>query len=156
MSTNITEMGPVDYLVVEFPRGRMSGEALPMLVDLTDHGIVRILDMVLIRKLPDGSVLRINLEDGGGDDEEHLKVFAGASSGLLEQDDIDSVASVIDEGSAAAILLYENTWAAPLATALRRGGAQMVAGGRIPVQALLASLDAAEAAAKQTSSNTKE
>jgi hypothetical protein len=150
MSSDIEEMGPIDYLVVEFPGSRMSGEGLPLLVDLVDRGIIRILDLVFIRKLPDGAVVRIELADAGrGDGEANLSVFEGASSGLLDQEDIDAAAEVIQPGSTAGLLIYENRWAAPLATALRRGGAQMLVGGRIPIQALLAALDAAEAAAQR-------
>jgi hypothetical protein len=155
MSFDINEMGPVDYMVVEFPGGRMSGEALPMLVDLADRGIVRILDLAFIRKLGGGEVVRIEIGNGGDGQDDRLKVFEGASSGLIDDEDINNVASVIGEGSAAAMLLYENRWAAPLATTLRRAGAQLVAGGRIPVQALLASLDAAEAASQKTTSSSR-
>jgi Family of unknown function (DUF6325) len=149
MSTDIEEMGPIDYMIVEFPGSRMSGEGLPLLVDLVNRGIIRILDLVFIRKLPDGAIVRLELNaptDGQAD----LSVFEGASSGLLDQEDIDAAAKAIEPGSTAGLIIYENRWAAPLATALRRGGAQLVAGGRIPVQALLAALDAAEAAARRT------
>ena len=146
MRSDIDEMGPIDYLVIEFPHGRLSGEGLPLLVDLAARGIVRILDLSFIRKLPNGSVLQIELTGLSGDDVTQLAVFNGASSGLLDQEDIDAAARVIEPGSIAGLMVYENLWAAPLATALRRGGAQLVAGGRIPVQALLASLEAAEAA----------
>jgi hypothetical protein len=145
---DLQEMGPIDYLVVEFPGSRMSGEGLPLLVDLVDRGVIRILDLVFIRKLPDGAVMRVDLTapgDGGAD----LAVFEGASSGLLDQEDIDAAAGAIEPGSSAALLVYENRWAAPLATALRRGGAQLVAGGRIPVQAVLAALDATEVASRR-------
>jgi Family of unknown function (DUF6325) len=145
MSSDLEEMGPIDYLVIEFPGSRMSGEGLPLLVDLADRGIIRILDLVFIRKLPDGTVVRLELSGGQAGGGAELSVFAGASSGLLDPGDIDAVAEVILPGSTAGVLVYENRWAAPLATALRRGGAQLLAGGRIPVQALLAALDAAEA-----------
>ncbi|HYW25754.1 MAG TPA: DUF6325 family protein [Terriglobales bacterium] len=138
-------MGPIDYLVVEFPGSRMSGEGLPLLVDLVDRGIIRILDLVFIRKLPDGTAMRVELASLGTNGQSDLSVFEGASSGILDQGDIDAAAEAIQPGSTAGLLVYENRWAAPLATALRRGGAQLVAGGRIPVQALLAALDAAEA-----------
>jgi len=149
VKSDIDEMGPIDYLVVEFPGSRMSGEGLPLLVDLVDRGIIRILDLVFIRKLPDSSVVRVDLTrlQPGGDAD--LSVFDGASSGILDQEDIDAAAAAIEPGSTAGLLIYENRWAASLATALRRGGAQMVAGGRIPIQALLAALDAAEAASRQ-------
>jgi hypothetical protein len=150
MSTDIEEMGPIDYLVIEFPGSRMSGEGLPLLVDLVDRGIVRILDLVFIRKLPDGTVMRVELKSLATDGQADLAVFEGASSGLLDKEDIDAAAEAIQPGSTAGLLVYENHWAAPLATALRRGGAQLVGGGRIPIQALLAALDAAEATSQRT------
>ncbi|MBM9621870.1 DUF6325 family protein [Streptomyces zhihengii] len=142
MSDDIEDMGPVDYLVLEFPGNRMTGEGLPLLVDLVDRGIVRILDLAFVTKQDDGTVAAVELRDIG--DHAELTVFEGVSSGLLGQDDLDEAGAVLEPGSSAAVLVYENTWAAPLAKALRRGGARMVAGGRIPVQALLASLDATE------------
>lgn len=146
MTSDIEEMGPIDYLIVEFPGGRMSGEGLPLLVDLVDRGIIRILDLVFIRKLPDGAVMRMELTGGRTNGQPDLSMFEGASSGLLDQGDIDAAAEAIRPDSTAGLLVYENRWAAPLATALRRGGAQLVGGGRIPVQAILAALNAAEAA----------
>jgi len=140
-------MGPIDYLIVEFPGRRTTGAGLPILVDLVDRGIIRILDLALIRKELDGSVVRLNLADLEQEEKADLAVFDGASSGLLNQDDIDQTAAVIAPGSAAGLLVYENRWAAPFAVALRRGGGQLVASGRIEVQAILAALDAAEAAA---------
>ncbi|THA85403.1 DUF1269 domain-containing protein [Streptomyces sp. A0592] len=137
-------MGPVDYLIVEFPGNKMTGEGFPLLVDLVDRGIIRILDLVFVRKDADGSVVALELKDAGGG-EMDLSVFEGAASGLLGQDDIDEAGAALEAGSSAGILVYENVWAAPFARALRRGGAQLVAGGRIPVQALLASLDVMEA-----------
>ncbi|MEU6069667.1 MULTISPECIES: DUF6325 family protein [Streptomyces] len=139
---DVEEMGPVDYLVIEFPGNRMTGEAFPLLVDLVERGIVRILDLTFVRKDSDGSVTGLELQDLG--DEVDLSVFAGASSGLLDQGDIEEAGNALEPGNSAAVLVYENLWAAPLARALRRGGAQLVAGGRIPIQALLASLDAVE------------
>ncbi|MFJ1567136.1 DUF6325 family protein [Streptomyces erythrochromogenes] len=144
MSDDIEMMGPVDYLVVEFPGNRMTGEGFPLLVDLVDRGIIRILDLVFVRKDADGSVIALELKDVGGG-EMDLSVFEGAASGLLGQDDIDEAGAALEAGNSAGILVYENVWAAPFARALRRGGAQLVASGRLPVQALLASLDAMEA-----------
>ncbi|MFD5619796.1 DUF6325 family protein [Streptomyces yangpuensis] len=144
ISEDIETMGPVDYLIVEFPGNRMNGEGLPLLVDLVDRGIIRILDLVFVRKDADGSVVAMELKDAGGG-EMDLTVFEGAASGLLGQDDIDEAGAALEAGNSAGILVYENVWAAPFARALRRSGAQLVAGGRIPVQALLASLDAMEA-----------
>jgi uncharacterized protein DUF6325 len=145
MSDDFEAMGPVDYMVVEFPGNRMTGEGFPLLVDLVDRGIIRILDLLFVRKDSDGSVAALELTDLG--DEVDLTVFEGASSGLLGQDDIDEAGAALEPGNSAGILVYENLWAAPFAQAMRRSGAQLVAGGRIPVQALLASLDAAEATA---------
>jgi hypothetical protein len=141
---DLEEMGPVDYLVIEFPGSRMTGEGLPLLVDLVDRGIVRLLDLTFVKKELDGSVRGVTIADLDEDGKLDLAVFEGVSSGLLGQDDIDEASGALEPGSSAALLIYENTWAAPLATALRRGGAQLVAGGRIPVQAILAALDAAE------------
>ncbi|MBN0044530.1 DUF1269 domain-containing protein [Streptomyces actuosus] len=143
MSDAVEEMGPVDYLVVEFPGNRMTGEGLPLLVDLVDRGIIRLLDLVFVRKDEDGSVSVVELADLG--EEVDLSVFSGVSSGLMGQEDIDEAGAVLEPGNSAALVIYENVWAAPLAQALRRSGAQLVAGGRVPVQALLASLEAAEA-----------
>ncbi|MFD3328077.1 DUF6325 family protein [Streptomyces sp. NPDC058701] len=147
MSDDIEDMGPVDYLVVEFPGNRMTGEAFPLLIDLVEKGIIHILDLRFVRKDADGTVTALELT--GLDDETNsfaLSVFEGASSALLGQDDLDEAGNALQPGNAAAILVYENRWAAPFARALRRSGAQMVAGGRIPVQAILASLDAEEVA----------
>ena len=144
--SDIEEMGPVDYLVVEFPGNKMTGEGLPLLVDLVDRGIIRILDFVFVTKELDGSVQLVEIADFDGDGALDLAVFQGASSGLLDQDDLDEAGGVIEPGSSAAVLVYENTWAAPFAIAVRRGGGQLVASGRIPIQALLASIDAMEAA----------
>ncbi|MFE2874061.1 DUF6325 family protein [Streptomyces roseus] len=139
---DIDDMGPVDYAVIEFPGNRMTGQGLPMLVDLVDRGIIRIFDLVFVRKDLDGSVTVVELQDFG--DEVDLSVFEGASSGLLDQSDIDEAGTALEPGNSAGIIVYENTWAAPFARELRRGGAQLVAAGRIPVQALLASLEAME------------
>lgn len=139
-------MGPVDYLVVEFPGNRMTGEGLPLLVDLVDRGVIRILDLTFIRKDADGSVTGLEIGDLTGDGALDLAVFEGASSGLLGQDDLEEAAAALEPGNSAGVLIYENLWAAPFAAALRRGGAELVASGRIPVPAILAALDATETA----------
>lgn len=139
MTTADVELGPIDYLVVEFPGSKMTGEGLPLLVDLVDRGIIRVLDLAFIHKDLDGSVAGLSLHDSDVGPE--LTVFEGASSGLLGDDDINEAAVAVEPGSSAAVLVYENTWAGPFAAALRRGGAQLVASGRIPVNAFLAALD---------------
>ena len=140
-------MGPIDYLIVEWPVGSPpNGEAFPHLLDLVDRGIIRILDMSFVEKDEGGNVLEIDIADFDGDGSNDLLVFAGASSGLLDEEDYAEAAAALEAGTAAAILVYENTWAAPFATALRKSGAQLVAAGRIPINALIATLDELEAA----------
>ena len=144
MTEDLDDLGPIDYLVVEFPGARLTGEALPLLLDLVDRGIIRILDLVFVKKELDGSVRGLALADLDHDGQLDLAVFEGASSGLLDQDDLDEAGGVLEPGSSAGLLVYENRWAAPFAKALRHGGGQVVASGRIPVQAVLAALDATE------------
>ena len=151
VTDDVEQMGPIDYLVVEFPGSRMTGEGLPLLVDLVDRGIIRILDLVFVKKELDGSMKGMEITDLDQDGKLDLAVFEGASSGLLDEDDIADAGGVLEPGSSAGILVYENVWAAPFAAALRRGGGQLVASGRIPVQGLLAALDAAEAKAEPAS-----
>ena len=140
MNDTDVELGPIDYLVVEWPAGKQpSGEGLPLLVDLVDRGIIRVLDIAFVRKEDDGTIVGLDLTEFDGDPV--LTVFEGASSGLLGDDDYAEAGAAIEPGCSAALLVYENTWAAPFATALRRSGAQLVANGRIPVNALLAALD---------------
>lgn len=135
-------MGPIDYLVIEFPGNRMTGKGVPIMLDLVERGIIRILDLAFIRKDADGSVTAVKIEDLDVAGAREFAVFAGASSGLLGDEDLAEAANAIEPGNAAGIIIYENSWAAPLAIAWREGGAQLVAGGRIPVQALLAAVEA--------------
>jgi hypothetical protein len=141
---SLEDMGPVDYLVIEFPECHPVGENLPLLVDLADQGIIRILDLALVKREFDGSMSLLALADVDADGEWDFTVFEGVSTGLLDDDAVDEAVQILEPGRAAAILVYENRWAAPLATALRRSGAQLVSSGRIPVQAILAALDETE------------
>jgi len=139
------EMGPIDYLIVEWPGRQPNGEAAPLLVDLVERGIVRVLDLAFIYKDEDGTVAGLDIKDLGEQSEE-LRLFEGASSGLLGDDDISEAGNALEPSTSAALLVYENTWAGPFAAAVRRSGGQLVANGRIPVQALLAAVEAAEEA----------
>jgi hypothetical protein len=141
------DMGPVDYLIIEFPPGTMTGEGFPLLVDLVDRGLIRIIDLTFVRKESDGSVVGLTIADLDQDGSLDLAVFEGASSGLLGDEDLQEAAAVLEPGRAAALLVYENVWAAPLASAMRRSGAQLVASGRIPLEDLAGALDAAESTA---------
>jgi hypothetical protein len=140
----LAEMGPIDYLLVEWPGRQPNGEVAPHLVDLVDRGLIRILDLAFIAKDEEGTVRGLEIADVG-DQVAELSIFEGASSGLLSDEDIEEAGGVLEPGTSAALLVFENTWAAPFATAVRRSGGPPAARGRIPVQAVLAALDAAEA-----------
>jgi hypothetical protein len=140
------ELGPIDYVLVEFPGNQMTGEGLPLLVDLVERGIIRILDLVFMSKGSDGTVARLELDALDGVAE--LQLFDGVASGLLGDDDLTEAAAALDPNSSAALIVYENSWAGPFAAAVRRGGGQLVAYGRIPTEALLDTLDALDAAAQ--------
>jgi len=137
---DLQEMGPVDYLCIEFPPGSHPGEGLPHIVSLVDRGIVRVLDLRFLRKDADGKVNELVGEqlDSG------LSLFQGASSGMIGGDDLEDAAAVLEPGSAAALIVFENVWAGPFAGAVRQAGGRVIAGGRIPVQSLLAALDESE------------
>jgi hypothetical protein len=138
----LDELGPIDYLIVEFPADREpDGSALPYLFDLVDNGVIRLIDLAFIRRDPDGTVAGVDIADFGMTGDLDVTLFAEASSGILDDDDLAEAGNALEPGCSAAVLIYENRWAAPFATALRRNGAQLVANGRIPVQAILASLD---------------
>ena len=140
-----TSMGPISYLIVEFPGNKMTGEGLQALVDLTDRGLIRVLDLVFVKRELDGTVEAIEITDLDHDGELDLVVFEGASSGLLDESDLSDAEAAIEPGSSAAIMIFENSWAAAFTKAMRSSGAELVAAGYIPQDALLASLDAAGA-----------
>jgi hypothetical protein len=144
VTQGLEEMGPVDYVVLEWPGRQPDGSAAGPILELVDRGIIRVLDVALMVKGDDGSVAAIELgelEDSG------FAEFEGASSGLIGQDDLEEAARALQPGTSAAVLVWENRWAAPVAIAVRRSGGQLVASGRIEIQAILAALEAAEAAA---------
>ena len=136
-------LGPIDYLLVEWPGRQPNGEVAPHLVDLVDRGLIRILDLVFIVKDEDGDVAVLDISTVGEKVAE-LAIFEGASSGLLGEEDVSEAGNALEPGTSAALLVYENSWAAPFAAAVRRSGGQLVASGRIPVEAIEAALDAAE------------
>jgi uncharacterized RDD family membrane protein YckC len=139
------QVGPIDFILVEWPADHQpNGEAMPHLIDLVDRGVIRILDLAFIRKEMDGTIVRLEIADFG--DDEGIMVFEGVSSGVIGDDDVDEASGALEPGATAALLVYENTWAAPFATALRKAGAQLVATGRIPTNALISALDELESA----------
>ena len=148
----LEEMGPIDYVLIAWPDPHPNGEIAPLLVDLVDRGIIRILDLAFVAKADDGSVAGLEIADVGEQVAE-LKVFEGASSGLLSDDDLEEAGAALDPVSAAAGLVSENRWSAPYAVAVRRSGGQLVANGRIPIQAILAALDASEDAESATATS---
>jgi hypothetical protein len=141
----LDELGPIDYLVIAFPGSHLTGEGMPLLVDLVERGIIRILDLTFLAKGADGEVVGIELADLTGDGRLDLAVFEGVSSGLLGDSDLAQAGDLLEPGDSAAVLLYENRWAAPLAAALRRADGRLLAGGRVPLQDLVEVLDALEA-----------
>src|SRR6478735_11214291 len=140
------DVGPIDYLAVEIPGARMEGEGLAALLDLTERGIIRILDLIVATVAEDGSFAVVALADLDGDGELDLAVFEGARSGLLDEDDIAQSASLVQPGNAVGLIVYENTWAGPFVSAMRSVGAEVIASGRIPADDVVAALDALEAA----------
>jgi hypothetical protein len=142
------ELGPVDYLVIEFPGNKMTGEGFPILVDLVERGIIRILDLAFITRGADGSVDAIDLKDFDDQGIGQLAVFhQDGVAGLLDQSDFDEVGAVLEPNSSAGILVFENTWAAPFVGAMRRSGGQLVASGRIAATDLMSAIEAFEARA---------
>jgi hypothetical protein len=139
-AARLEEMGPIDYVLLEWPGEQPSGEAAPLILDLVDRGIIRVLDIAFMAKDDNGAAYALDLADL----DREFAEFAGASSGLLSSDDLQDAAEALAPGTSAAVLIWENRWAAPVAVALRRSGGQLVASGRIPVQAILAALDATE------------
>jgi hypothetical protein len=142
--TDEQAMGPISYLVVEFPGSKMTGDGFTELVDLVDRGLVRILDFEFITKDIDGSVRAVELRDIDRDGQIDVAVFEGVTSNMLDTTDLGDAASVIEPGSSAGILLFENRWATKFTQAMRAGGGELVAAGYIPADDLVASLDAIE------------
>jgi hypothetical protein len=144
MTDNSHAMGPISYLIAEFPGNKMTGKGFPLLIELVDSGLIRILDLMFVTRAEDGSMSAIELTDLDRDGSIDLAVFEGVSSGMLDESDMADAASAIEPGSSAGILIFENCWATEFVQELKRGGAQLVAAGYIPHDTVLASLDATE------------
>lgn len=133
--------GPIDFILLEFPADRLRGEAAPALLDLVERGVIRLFDLLVVRKDEDGAVDVLELTDplaeSGG-----FSYFAGASSGLLGDDDVRAAAEAMTPGTVAALIVYENAWAAPFVAAVRNSGGELVASARIPATDILDALDA--------------
>jgi Family of unknown function (DUF6325) len=137
-------LGPVSYLIVEFPGNKMTGEGFPLLMDLVDRGLIRILDLRFVTKDADGNVRAVEVGDIDHDGKFDFALFQGASSGMMDTSDLADAGAVMEPGSSAGILIFENSWATPFVEAIRRGGAELVSAGYISHDTLLASLDATE------------
>ena len=137
-------LGPVDYLVVEFPaaKANFSGEMATQLGSLVDRELIRVLDLLLLRKGVDGSVEVAELSELAAADVGELLALEANLAMLLAEEDVEAIGAALEPGSVAAVLVYENSWAGPFASSVRRSGGQLVASGRIPTQALLAAVEA--------------
>jgi hypothetical protein len=149
--TDVDELGPVDYVVVEFPADKadFSGEMATELSALIDRDVVRVLDLILLKKEMDGTVEGFETHDFGDTDLSGLRELETDLALLLAEEDVEAIGAALEPGSVAAVLVWENVWAAPFGSAVRRSGGQLVASGRIPIQALAAAIEADEANAKE-------
>ena len=145
MTDEPSPLGPISYLIVEFPGNKMTGDGVVELVDLVDRGVIRVLDLMFVPRDADGATAVVELTDVDHDGSLDIAVFEGVSSGLLDESDAEDAGAAIEPGSSAAVLLFENRWAVPFVPALRAGSAQLVAAGYVPQDVVVHSLDAAEA-----------
>ncbi|MFD3402163.1 DUF6325 family protein [Kribbella sp. NPDC058693] len=150
MSATIDELGPVDWVVVEFPGTKLTGEIAPILAEYVDRGLIRILDLLFLMKDADGSFEAFESTDLEDSEIGQLRAFETGIAMLLSEQDVEDLAETIEPGSSAAVLVWENLWAAPFGTAVRHAGGQLAASGRIPVQAVLAAIEADAAEADET------
>ena len=138
------DVGPIDFLALEIPQGRMKGEGFAALLDLVERGLIRVLDLRAVMVSEDGELTAMSIGDFDGDGELDLAVFDGAESGLLDDDDVKNAADLVGRGNAVVVLLYENTWAGPFVRAVRDAGGELIASGRIPATDVLDALEALE------------
>ena len=145
----LDELGPVDFVIVEFPKGKQNftGEMAEALLALVDNGTIRVIDLLILVKAEDGSVDAMELADL--EELGELRTLEAQLAELLAEEDVENLAAAMDPGSTAGVIIYENLWAAPFASAARRSGGQLIANGRIPIQAIIASIEADEAAATE-------
>jgi hypothetical protein len=141
---DVDELGPVDWIVVEFPGSRFNGQIAPALLDLVERDLIRVLDLLVLKKDDDGSLEAFELSDLDEGEVGGLRTYESELAMLLSEEDVTSLAAAIEPGSSAAVLVWENAWAAPFGSAVRRAGGQLVASGRIPIQAILAAIEADE------------
>jgi hypothetical protein len=137
--------GPIDFLLIEFPADRVTGAAAEALMDLVEGGVVRVYDLLVIRKDEDGTFAGVEVTDLTADEVGGFAAFAGARSGLVDDDDLGRAADVMKPGTIAALVVYENAWAVPFVAAARDAGGQLIASARIPAQDVMDALDALEA-----------
>ena len=140
--TDVEELGPIDWIVVEFPGSRFNGEIAPALRDLVDRDLIRVLDLLVLKKDFEGTLEAFELSDLEDTELGGLQSHEDELAMLLSEDDVNALSAAIEPGSSAAVLVWENKWAAPFGAAVRHSGGQLVASGRIPLQARLAALEA--------------
>ena len=141
MGENVDVLGPVDWIVVEFPGSKFKGEIAPILDDLVDRGLIRVLDLLFLKKDDDGSLEAFELSDLDDSELGELRSYETGLAMVLSEQDVKDLAATIEPGSSASVLVWENLWAAPFATAVRHAGGQLVASGRIPIQAIIAAME---------------
>ena len=142
MTDNIDELGPVDWIVVEFPGSKFNGEIAPVLQDLVERGLVKVLDLMMLRKDDAGELEIFELSDLEAGELGELRTEEAELAMVLSEQDVLDIAETIEPGSTAAVLVWENLWAAPFGAAVRHAGGQLVASGRIPIQAVIAAIEA--------------
>jgi len=138
--TDLDELGPVDWVVIEFPGSKFNGQIAPALADLVERDVIRVLDLLVLKKEADGSVEAFEISDLEDGETGALRSYEKDLAMLLSEADVKAIAAALEPGSSAGVLVWENTWAAPFGAAVRHSGGQLVASGRIPIQSLLAVL----------------
>lgn len=149
MTDTIDELGPVDWMVVEFPGSKFNGEIAPALQDLVERDLIRVLDLLVLKKDESGALEAFELSDLDPSEVGELRSYEAELAMLLSEDDVTAVGAAVEPGSSAAVLVWENVWAAPFASAVRRSGGQLVGSGRIPTQAIFAAIEADDEAEEE-------